>query len=136
MHKLRKKNLYSLGFMVLCLVILFLPSIGDFRWAGLIGFIYIALPVYILSLKDLIVYKSNRNRSLGNKKLKLYSISLLMFGIFSMFLGLVIDILFLYAIYQEPSPVSVGAAMLRLLFGLPFFGFGLYLVYVSFGKTS
>ena len=50
-----------------------------------------------------------------------------------MFLGVGIDLLILREIINEPSVTNLGIGLLRLLWGIPFFGFGLYLTYLSFG---
>lgn len=135
MDRLRKKYRYSIVFLLLCLIVLFMPKIGDVRWVGLIGFLYVALPWYILSLKDL-VQKRVELQEGSDRNIKLYSITLLLFGMLCLFLGVTIDLVIINEIYNDPKPMNLVSAITRLLFGLPFFGFGIYLTNLAMGKRT
>ena len=120
-----------LAFIFTSLVVLFMPGVGDFRFAGLFAFIYIGLPWLILALKDKVEYKQ-AIRTVDSKP-KLHSIFLLLFGLLAMFLGVGIDLFVLYGFYSAPNIESLLTFLIRLLMGVPFFGFGVYLVYLSLG---
>ena len=118
-------------FILVSLIILFLPGIGDFRWVGLMTFIYIGLPWYILAVKDKVHYQQI---SIGREpKFKVHSPTLFVFGLISVVLGVGLDILLICMLFQETSIVSALAILYRILIGLPIFGFGAYLMYMSIG---
>ena len=112
-----------------------MPHIGDIRWVGLAGFIYVALPWYILSLKDL-VQKKVELQDESDRKIKLHSITLLLFGVLCLFVGVAIDLFIVHEIFNSPEPLTIVSAIARLLLGLPFFGFGIYITNLAMGKRA
>lgn len=122
-------------FLIVSLLILFAPGIGDLRWVGLVSFIYIGLPWYILAVKDKVKDKIITERK-DNKGFKIHSPTLLIFGLICLFMGVGIDLFIMYKIYLEPSETNITQALVRLFTGVPFFGFGAYLFYLSFGKVT
>jgi len=121
--------------LIISLVILMLSGIGDFRSVGFMMFIYVGLPWYILVVKD----KAEDRVALKNtnaKKFRLYSVTLLVFGLICVILGVAIDLFVLYEIYSKPFSTATTNGLFRLLYGLPFFGFGIFLLYLSFGKIK
>jgi len=118
-------------FLAACLIVLFMPGIGDYRWVGLIGFIYIGLPWYILAVKDSVIEKLDN--APVSKRFRIHSPTLFVFGAISAVIGVAIDLFILYMIYKDPNPTSLLAGATRLLFGLPIFGFGAGLIYISIG---
>jgi len=108
-----------------------MPGIGDIRWVGLFGFIYIGLPWYILAVKDSVLEKLD-NAPIETR-FTIHSPTLFLFGSISAVLGVGIDLIILYMIFTDPNPTSFLAGVTRLLFGLPIFGFGAGLLYISMG---
>ena len=121
--------------MIASLALLFAPGIGDARWAGLFTFLYIGLPWYIVALKDKIENKLSSG-AYRDKKFRIHSLTLLIFGLVCAAVGVAIDLFIFYQLYTSPSPTTIGAALLRLFVGVPFFGFGAYLIYLSFGHVD
>ena len=116
-------------------MLLFAPGIGDVRWVGLLAFLYIGLPWYIVALKDKI--ESNLpNEQYHERVLHIRSLTLLIFGLVCATVGVAIDLFILYQFYTSQSPITISAAVLRLFSGVPFFGFGAYLVYLSLGQVD
>ena len=122
-------------FMIASLVLLFAPGVGDLRWIGLITFLYIGLPWYILAVKDKLESNLSYNEH-GKRKLHIRSMILLIFGFICVVVGVGIDLFILYQLYSNPSPTALGSAVARLFAGVPFFGFGVYVVYLSLGWVS
>lgn len=107
-------------FIIASLATLFMPGIGDIRWIGFITFLYIGIPWYILSVKDKIEHKISNDQDSG-RRFKVYSLTLLTFGLISAVLGVAIDLFILYQVYLDSSLASIGSVILRLLIGVPFF---------------
>lgn len=122
-------------FIIVSLVLLFAPGVGDLRWIGLVAFLYVGLPWYILSVKDKI--KGKLSGGLYTKqKFRIHSVTLLVFGLLCAVVGVAIDLFILYRVYSDPSVIAVGGVLFRLFIGVPFFGFGAYLMYLSLGRVS
>lgn len=120
--------------MAASLVLLFVPDVGDVRWIGFVAFLYVGLPWYIVALKDKIERKLP-NAQHQEKKFRVHSLTLLVFGLFCAVVGVAIDLFIMYQIYTSPSPATIAAILLRLFIGVPFFGFGAYLMYLSLGQV-
>ena len=120
-----------LAFLACCLILFFLPGVGDFRWVGFVLFLYVGFPWYILAVKDKVLYKQAQMSS--KPKLGIYSPTLFFFGLVSAILGVTIDIFLVYLLFQEPSALSVLSLAVRIAVGIPIFGFGAYLLYLSLG---
>ena len=114
-----------------CLLILFAPGIGDLRWVGFVGFLYVGIPWYILAVKDTTEQRLIEGSEARNSRIQ--SITLFLAGLASLFIGVSIDLFIVYRIYIDPSHIPISQALLRLLPGIPFFGFGAYLVHLSLG---
>ncbi len=122
-------------FMVASLAILFFPSIGDIRWVGLFSLLYIGLPWYILSVKDKVESKLS-GKQYRKRRFQVHSITLFLFGVICAISGVAIDLFIFYNVYADPTIAGVGSVFLRLFVGVPFFGFGAYLIYLSLGRVS
>ncbi|NOX42701.1 MAG: hypothetical protein GXP19_03070 [Gammaproteobacteria bacterium] len=122
-------------FLVASLAILFAPGIGDIRWVGLFTLLYIGLPWYILSVKDKIESKLP-DEGYQKRRFQVHSLTLLLFGIICAVSGVAIDLFILHKVYTDPSVAGIGSAFFRLFIGAPFFGFGVYLIYLSLGRVS
>ena len=119
-------------FMAISLVVLFAPGVGEIRWGGLIAFLYIGLPWYILSVKDKLESKSSEEKDTDHR-FRIRSLTLLIFGLICAIIGVAVDLFILHQVYTDASVASVGSVMLRLFIGFPFFCFGAYLLYLSLG---
>ncbi len=121
-------------FSLICLVVLFMPGVGDLRWVGFIGFLYAGIPWYILAVKDVVEERLAVDNS--TRQLRIHSIALLVIGLLSLLTGVSIDLFIMYQIYSDPSHTTFWQGLLRLLVGIPFFGFGAYLFYLSLGISN
>ncbi|MCL1074933.1 hypothetical protein [Shewanella dokdonensis] len=117
--------------IIVSVAILFMPGIGDYRWAGLISFIYVGLPWYILAVKDNVQCKQQLSND--DRKFKVYSPTLFVFGLVAAVMGVGLDLVLVYMLFQETSVLSLLAVIGRLFAGVPIFGFGAYLMYMSIG---
>ena len=122
-------------FMLASLLLLFAPGVGDIRWAGFITFLYVGLPWYIVALKDKIESKLSSNQY-HEHRFRIHSLTLFIFGLVCAVVGVAIDLFILHQIYTSPSPTAISAALFRLFTGVPFFGFGTYLIYLSLGQVN
>ncbi len=118
--------------VVLCLLVLFMPGIGDYRWAGLVGFLYVGLPWYILAVRDN-VRELRRTEALGHSRWRPRSPTLFAFGLVTAAIGVAIDLYLVYVAIVDPDPLGFLALLARLLLGFPFLGFGASLLYLSIG---
>ena len=121
-------------FLLVCLTVLFMPGIGDFRWLGLVAFIYAGLPWYILAVRDHILALRDLEDS-GKLKWRPRSPTLFIFGLVAAAMGVAIDLYLLHVAIQNPSSAGVLGLLVRLLVGLPFFGLGAKLVHLSLGLS-
>jgi hypothetical protein len=129
--KLRSHH-WAAVFLAICLLVLFAPSIGDLRWAGLVGFIYVGLPWYILAVRDDVEAKVNEESPY--MRTARISPTLVVFGLLAMSIGVATDLLALHQFYEKPGVTSGLGLAGRLLFGVPFFGLGLYFLYLGLGR--
>ena len=113
----------------LSLILLFLPGIGDIRFAGLIVFIYVGIPLYVLSTVDSVTEDIQRQ----GESTRFRSPTLMVFGLVCIGLGLLIDWVLIMQLIEDPSPASFGQIALRAIAGFPFIGFGMYLLYLAWG---
>jgi len=118
--------------IIVSLVLLFAPGVGDLRWIGLVAFLYVGLPWYILSVKDKIKGKLSGGLY-AKQKFRIHSVTLLVFGLLCAVVGVAIDLFILYRVYSDPSVIAVSGVLFRLIIGVPFFGFGAYLIHLALG---
>ena len=121
--------------MLVSIALLFTPGIGDIRWVGLMVLIYIGIPWYIVALKDKVEHKLKFEQKPKNR-FRVYSFTLLIFGIISAVIGVAIDLFIMYQIYTDPTTTSISDGLTRLFVGTPFFGFGAYLIFLSMGQAD
>jgi len=121
-------------FLLLCLILIFVPpqfGVSAFVGCGFFAFLFIGLPWYILAVKDKVENRRTISQEGGN--FKIHSFTLLAFGLLCASIGVAIDMFIIYTFISEPSATTLFAGFTRLLVGLPFFGFGAYLIYLSVG---
>lgn len=121
--------------MLVSVALLLAPGVGDIRWFGLIVLIYIGIPWYIVALKDKVEHKQTFEQQ-PKSRFRVYSFTLLVFGIVSAVVGVAIDLFILYQIYTNPGTASISSGLMRLFIGIPFFGFGAYLIFLSIGQAN
>lgn len=119
-------------FLIVCLAVLFFPGIGDYRWLGLLGFLYIGLPWYIMAARDRVAAARLREDA-GEIRRRPRSPTLLVFGLVAALVGVAIDLFVVYQFVTAPGTTTALGLVVRLLIGLPFFGFGVGLIYLSLG---
>lgn len=107
------------------------PIAGPHRWVGLVAFVFVGIPWYLLTTMDA------ANRRIDGKPggVVLFP-SLFFWGVVLVVFGALVDYLLIREMIAEPTPGALASLVGRAVVGVPFIGFGVYLVKLALGRRD